>query len=157
MQSRPGTPMSMRPTSKVDALFGLCDPEFRLVTSPWVTPRVLFLVRFTMASYAIVAGVVDLSFNVFVLDSASHYYAYFTRMSYIAITIYLAVATLNTWSFDRSLQRARRALVAKPSYPFQTSPRPVRFLYMFWWTTVATFPPLVTTLFWLLLAKAKFC
>ena len=60
-------------------------------------------------------------------------------MSYIAITIYLAVATLNTWSFDRSLQKARQALVAKPSYPFQTSPRPLRFLYMFWWTTVAAF------------------
>ena len=60
-------------------------------------------------------------------------------MSYISITIYLAVATFNTWAFDRSLQRARQALVAKPSYPLQTLPRPVRFLYMFWWTTVVAF------------------
>ena len=74
MQSRPGTSMSMRSmrsASKVERLFALCDPEFRLVTSPWVTPRVLFFIRFAMACYAIVAGVVDLVFNIFILDNAS--------------------------------------------------------------------------------------
>jgi len=145
----------MRPTSKVDVLFGLCDPEFRLVTSPWVTPRALFFVRLTLAFYAIVAGVFDLFYHVFVLKDESQYYAYFTRMSYIAITIYLAAAALNTWFFDRSLQKARQALVAKPSHPFQTSPRPLRFLYMFWWTTVAAYPPMVTTVFWFLLSKGN--
>ena len=70
-------------------------------------------------------------------------------MSYIAIIIYLASAALNTWSFDRSLQKARQGLVAKPSYPFQTSPKPLRFFYMFWWTTVAAFrEPLHLPLFY---------
>jgi len=145
----------MRPTSKFEELFGLCDPEFRLVTSPWVTPRVLLLIRFTMASYAIVAGVVDLLFNILVIGDGNQYYAFFTRLSYIGITIYLAVATLNSWSFDRSLQKARQGLVARPSYFLQTLPKPLRFLNMFWWTTIAAFPPIVTTVFWLLLAKGS--
>ena len=63
--------MSMRPTSKVDTLFGLCDPEFRLVTSPWVTPRVLFFVRLTLTFYAIVAGVFDLFYNVLIINNGS--------------------------------------------------------------------------------------
>jgi len=84
---------------------------------------------------------------------ASEYYTFFTRMSYIAITTYLASAALNTWLFDRSLRKARLALVARPSYPLQTWPKPLRFLYMLLWTTVAAFPPMVTVVFWLLLAK----
>jgi len=71
MQHRPGTPMSVRPTSKFDELFALCDPEFRLVTSPWVTPRVLFFIRFTLAFYAIVAGVFDLFYTVLVTGQGS--------------------------------------------------------------------------------------
>ena len=71
MQYRPGTPMSIRPTSKFDELFAICDPEFRLVTSPWVTPRLLFFIRLALASYSIVAGVFDLLYNVLVLGEGS--------------------------------------------------------------------------------------
>ena len=60
-------------------------------------------------------------------------------MSYIAITIYLASGALNTWLFNRSLQKVRLLQVEKPSYPLQTWPKPLRFLYMTLWTTVAAF------------------
>lgn len=60
----PGTPMS---TSKFRQLFGLHDPEFRLVTSPWVTPLALFFIRFTLTVYAIAAGIFDLFYNVLVI------------------------------------------------------------------------------------------
>jgi len=58
--------MSMRPTSKFDGLFGLDDPGFRLVTSPWVTPLALFFIRLTLTLYAIAAGVFDLFYTVMV-------------------------------------------------------------------------------------------
>jgi len=143
----------MGPTSKFDELFALHDPEFRLVTSPWVTPLALFFIRFTLTFYATAAGVFDLFYNVMVLEEGRRYYTFFTRMSYIAITIYLASGALNTWLFDRSLQKARLLRVDKPSYPLQTWPKPLRFLYMSLWTTVAAFPPMVTIVFWLLLVK----
>ena len=60
--------MSMRATSKFDELFALHDPEFRLVTSPWVTPLALFFIRLTLTFYAIAAGVFDLFYNVMVLE-----------------------------------------------------------------------------------------
>ena len=59
--------MSMGPTSKYDELLGLHDPQFRLVTSPWVTPLVLFFIRFMLTVYAIGAGVFDLFYNVLIL------------------------------------------------------------------------------------------
>jgi hypothetical protein len=54
-------------TSKFDTLLGLHDPEFRLVTSPWVTPLALFFIRLTLTFYAIAAGVFDLFYNVLVI------------------------------------------------------------------------------------------
>jgi hypothetical protein len=60
-------------------------------------------------------------------------------MSFIAITIYLATGTLNTWLFYRSLQKVRLEQGGKPSYPLQNWPKPLRFLYMLLWTTVAAF------------------
>lgn len=61
----------MGATSKFDELLALHDSEFRLVTSPWVTPLALFFIRFTLTCYAIAAGVFDLFYNVLVLEEGS--------------------------------------------------------------------------------------
>lgn len=60
--------MSMGPTNKFEELLGLHDPQFKLVTSPWVTPLALFFIRLILTFYAIAAGVFDLFYNVLILE-----------------------------------------------------------------------------------------
>lgn len=55
---------------------------------------------------------------------------------------------MQTLAFARTLRRG-----APPAYPLQTWPRPLQFLHLLLLSTIATFPILVTAIFWSLLSS----
>jgi len=121
------------------------DPLNKLVTSPWFSPTVLACVRLGLASYALFVSLFILIWEAVVTKDAKTYFSYFTDLSYIGIVAYFWASGVQTLVFSRARTDA---------YPLQRWPRSLQLLHVLLFTTITTFPVIVTVVFWSLLADA---
>jgi len=134
--------------SKIWTLLGVpesFDPALKFVTSPIVQPLVLAAIRLTFASYTLVTLLFILIRESVVTHDAKTFFSYFTELTYIGLCAYFWASGVQTTTF---------ALNPRASmYPLQRWPRILQFLHSLLWTTITTFPFIVTPVFWLILAK----
>ncbi|KAJ3475221.1 hypothetical protein NLI96_g11975 [Meripilus lineatus] len=121
------------------------DPEHSLVTSPFFSPLVLAIIRLTLALYALITVLVILIWDATKLHVAERYFSYFTSLSYIGLLAYFWASGVQTLAF---------ALRGGKSYPLQRWPRTLQFLHMLLYSTIVTFPLVVTIVFWSLLSSS---
>jgi len=122
------------------------DPLDKLVTSPWFSPTVLAWIRLVLASYSLFVSLFILIWEAVVTKDAATYFSYFTDLSYIGVVAYFWAAGVQTLVFSRARTDA---------FPLQKWPRPLQFLHVLLFTTITTFPIVVTVVFWSLLADAE--
>ena len=72
------------------------------------------------------------------------FFSYFTSLSYIGLLCYFWASGVQTLSFVLSGRR---------QYWLQQWPRPLQFLHLLLFSTISTFPVLVTVVFWALLSS----
>jgi len=121
------------------------DTSNSLVTSPVVSPAVLAGIRLTFAVYGLTTALFVLIWDGVKLHTANSYFSYFTELTYIGLLSYFWAAGVQTLVF---------ALRGCTKYPLQTWPRALQFLHILLYSTITTFPILVTIVFWSLLASS---
>lgn len=112
-------------------------------TTSWLLPPILLgLLRLLISTYCFVA-----IFFIFGWDdshhnslAARHSFSYFTNLTYWGLAFYFLFSSLHTLSYA-STGRAW----------LQTWPRPLQAAHALFYTTVVTFPILVTAVFWAVL------
>ncbi|RPD59105.1 hypothetical protein L226DRAFT_99274 [Lentinus tigrinus ALCF2SS1-7] len=123
------------------------DAHHDLVTSPVFSPLVLALLRLTLATYALFVALYQLIWEAVREDgTANGYFSYFTHLSYIGLIAYQFAAGVQTLCY---------ALNGQSSYPLQRWPRFLQFLHRFLYSTVTTYPLVVTVIFWSLLSDSS--
>ncbi|PVF93865.1 hypothetical protein CPB86DRAFT_818431 [Serendipita vermifera] len=131
------------------------DSHYRVVTSGIVQPWVLFWIRLVIAVFCFVTEIVYLALYTkrFPFE---RYYIYFTQLTFIGITSYFIVATFHTGFFLVSLRQLKRGEIQEaPRYPLQKWGKFLQFLHLYLFSTIITFPVIVTVLYWALLAGSS--
>ncbi|KAM0799252.1 hypothetical protein BDR22DRAFT_807714 [Usnea florida] len=115
------------------------DPTSRFTTSWLLPPYLLASLRLLLALYAFTT-----IFTIFAWDdthdlaiAARHSFSYFTNLTYWGLAFYFLFAALHTFVYART----GRAWL-------QGWPRPLQGAHAVFYTTVVTFPFLVTIVFW---------
>ncbi|KAM5535546.1 hypothetical protein V8D89_010713 [Ganoderma adspersum] len=121
------------------------DPNHDLVTSPVFHPAVLAGLRLTLATYALFVALYQLIEEAVKEGDAQTFFSYFTHLSYIGLIAYMYAAGVQTLCY---------VLNRRQGYPLQRWPRPLQFLHKLLYSTVTTFPMVVTVIFWALLADS---
>ena len=122
-------------------LLGISPTHLSRYTTSWLLPPLsLACLRLVLSLYAFVT-----TFTVLATDtplSARQSFSYFTVLTYWGLAFYFLFSGLHTLSYARSgvswLQRW---------------PRPFQALHALFYSTVVTFPFLVTIVFWVVLYK----
>ncbi|EIW75925.1 hypothetical protein CONPUDRAFT_85151 [Coniophora puteana RWD-64-598 SS2] len=122
------------------------DPEHRLVTSPVLPSIVLGVLRLLFAIYTLVTVSYVLHYTVAVNGSATYFFPYFTDLTYTGICSYFWASSVQTLAY---------ALTGKKMYPLQRWPRVLQVLHLILWSTITTFPFIVTIVFWGLLSDSS--
>ncbi|KAI5118345.1 hypothetical protein M0805_009148 [Coniferiporia weirii] len=116
------------------------DAEATFVTSPILSPLALAVVRLTLAFYTFFTLVFDLVWYGVRLHAADTFFSYFTLLSYIGLCAYLFASGVQTLTY--ALSRGRK-------YPLRESwPRFLQFLHVLLFSTITTFPIIVTIVYW---------
>ena len=115
------------------------DPTHRFVTSWLLPPIALALIRLLLSLY-----VFTTIFFVFGWDDSHHQsiavrqsFSYFTDLGYWGLGFYLLLSSLHTFSY-----------LYTGSPWLQRWPRPLQGAHSLLYTTIVTFPILVTAVFW---------
>ncbi|KAI0784911.1 hypothetical protein C8Q75DRAFT_809464 [Abortiporus biennis] len=119
------------------------DTPNAFITSPLFSPLVLALIRLTFAVYGLVVVITVLAWDG---HSAGSDFSFFTELSYIGLLSYFWAAGVQTLVY---------ALTPRRSYPLQNWPRVLQFLHVLLYSTITTFPILVTIVFWSLLSSSS--
>ncbi|KAF8873885.1 hypothetical protein BD779DRAFT_1613639 [Infundibulicybe gibba] len=120
------------------------DPDCLLVTSPFFSPRVLGCLRVLFGLFALSSTLVVLVHEAQEGDGAG-YFSYFTHLSLIGLTAYFGAAGVQTLGYaTRGDGRG---------YPLQSWHVVLREMHVLLYTTIVTFPLLVTIVYWALLAS----
>ncbi|RDX54365.1 hypothetical protein OH76DRAFT_1540024 [Lentinus brumalis] len=123
------------------------DAHYDLVTSPVFSPLVLAIIRLTLGTYALFVAFYQLAYEALADDgTVNGYFSYFTHLSYIGIIAYQFAAAVQTLCY---------ALNGGKSYPLQRWPRFLQFLHRLLYSTVTTYPLVVTVIFWALLSDSS--
>ncbi|KAI0747665.1 hypothetical protein C8Q80DRAFT_1167970 [Daedaleopsis nitida] len=122
------------------------DARHDFVTSPVFSPLVLALVRLTLGTYALVVLLYHLIYEAVKTHDVDGFFSYFTHLSYIGLIAYLYASGVQTLVY---------AVTRRKSYPLQRWPRPLQFLHYLLYSTITTYPIVVTVIFWALLADAE--
>ncbi|KAG8844560.1 hypothetical protein FRB91_002532 [Serendipita sp. 411] len=139
--------------------FGLHQPfdaGYRLVTSGTVKPWVLFLIRLLLAIWSVAAGLAHIILSQAVLDEIpfKQYYVYFTRLTFIGLTSYFCAAAFHSGFFVLSLRQLKKGEATRaPWYPLQKWGRVLQFLHLALFSTIITYPIIVTVVYWAILAS----
>lgn len=121
------------------------DPSHRFETSWLLTPWALFFFRAIFAFYALVV----LFFNIIWesvqpayggTTAAGRSFSYFTILTYWGLAFYFLVASIHTFTYART---------GTPL--LNRFPRFLQALHSFYYTTIITYPFLVTIVFWAVL------
>ena len=118
------------------------DPEYRFASSWLLPPSVLACLRGLIALYCSTVIITIYSYNAaHGADIANGYsFSFFTTLTYWGLTFYFMVATVHT------------AVYARKGYTWlRRWPRALQALHSLFYTTIATFPFLVTLVFWIAL------
>ncbi|KAI1500282.1 hypothetical protein F5X99DRAFT_252456 [Biscogniauxia marginata] len=118
------------------------DPSHRFQTSWLVSPYVLFAVRALMSLYAFFTLLFEIGFQCAHPDlggcaASRASFSYFTVLTYWGIAFYTAVAAAHTFAYAR-----------RGAAPLGSWPRPLQALHSLLYTTVVTYPFIVTVVFW---------
>ncbi|KAG8861073.1 COPII subunit [Serendipita sp. 405] len=141
--------------------FGLHQPfdaGYRLVTSGTVKPWVLFLIRLLLAIWSVAAGLAHIILSQAVLDEIpfKQYYVYFTRLTFIGLTSYFCAAAFHSGFFVLSLRQLKKGEATRaPWYPLQKWGRVLQFLHLALFSTIITYPIIVTVVYWAILASSQ--
>ncbi|KDQ06808.1 hypothetical protein BOTBODRAFT_39349 [Botryobasidium botryosum FD-172 SS1] len=129
------------------------DPTYKLVTSHFVSPTVLAAFRLALAVYSLVTLIIYLIYDSVTLHDGETFLSYFTHLSYIGLCAYFFASGVQTFFFARSLKRHYQSYpTGADTYPLQKWPRFLQFLHSLLFSTISTFPILVTIVFWALLS-----
>ena len=131
------------------------DPTCTLVTSHVFSPGVLAGIRTALAVYSLVALVFNVVWQSVEIDTIESFFSYFTNLSYIGLCSYMCAASVQTIAYARHARRHHTHAGAQDSYPLQRWPQFLQFLHMLLWSTVTTFPFIVTVVYWVLLASSE--
>lgn len=127
------------------ALFGvnsLFDPTRRFSTSWCLNPLFLGFIRLLVALYGIVTIIIKLALAKD--ESAGASFSYFSNITYWGITFYYIFAGMHSLSY------AIRGRMCLESWP-----RWLQLLHGLLYSTIITFPLLVTIVFWAVQFKAE--
>jgi len=132
------------------------DAQYRLVTSGFLPPFWLFLLRFIFAVYTLTANIVYLILDLNVNhEPANQYYAYFTHLSYIGQCAYFCASSFHTGFFTLNLRYLRHGDTSQGLwYPLQTWGKFLQAMHIYLYCTVITFAPLLTIVYWAILKDA---
>ncbi|KAI0713406.1 hypothetical protein C8Q76DRAFT_620255 [Earliella scabrosa] len=142
MSTKPARAAGFYPRLGVSSPF---DAHHDFVTSPVFSPLVLAILRLTLARYALFVTLYQLIYDAVKTHDVDGYFSYFTHLSYIGLIAYLYAAGVQTLYF---------ALKGKSGYPLQRWPRPLQLLHSLLYSTVTTYPLVVTVIYWALLSSA---
>ncbi|KDQ49594.1 hypothetical protein JAAARDRAFT_42703 [Jaapia argillacea MUCL 33604] len=136
----------------VYALLGVSstfDNDQALVTSPLFSPLTLGFIRLALAVYTFTTCVVVVTWEGVNAHSTRNfgYFSYFTDLSYIGLCAYFWASSVQTLAFASRREK---------SYPLQGWPRVFQFLHVLLYSTVTTFPIIVTVVYWVLLSSNSF-
>lgn len=133
--------------AKIYPLLGVShpfDPTSRFTTSWLLPPYLLASLRLLLSLYAFVT-----IFTIFGWDDAHHLattarqsFSYFTNLTYWGLAFYFLLSALHTFSYARTGKAW-----------LQSWPKPLQAAHAIFYTTVVTFPFLVTLVFWAILYK----
>ena len=130
-------------------VYSPCDPTARYVTSWLISPTALATLRLILSLYAFVTlffiyGFEDSHGNAI---SARQSFSFFTDLTYWGIAFYLLFAGLHTLSFALNYRKSLK-IDGLARYWLQRWPRPLQAAHMILYSTIVTFPFLVTIVFW---------
>ncbi|QRV84379.1 transmembrane protein [Ceratobasidium sp. AG-Ba] len=131
------------------------DPTCSLVTSHVFSPGTLAAIRTALAVYSLTALIVNIVLQSVELDTIDSFFSYFTNLSYIGLCSYMWAASVQTIAYARHSRRFHTQSSARYEYPLQKWPRFLQFLHLLLWSTVTTFPFIVTVVYWVLLASSS--
>ncbi|KAJ6572786.1 hypothetical protein DFH09DRAFT_1246807 [Mycena vulgaris] len=114
---------------------GQFDPQHRFETSATLRPTVLGGFRAVFAVYGITTIVVSMCFRG--PPTAGQSFSYFSNITWWGITFYHLFAAFHTLVY---------AHAGRP--PLESWPRPLQLLHSLLFSTVVTFPLMVTIVFW---------
>ncbi|KAG8753898.1 hypothetical protein FRC12_011385 [Ceratobasidium sp. 428] len=152
------TPLRTTRSMRVFASLGVqtpFDPTCSLVTSHVFSPGTLAVIRSSLAIYSLVALVVNIVYQAVAIDTIDSFFSYFTNLSYIGLCSYMCAAAVQTVAYARRVRRFHTQSTARYEYPLQKWPRFFQFLHILLWSTVTTFPFIVTVVYWVLLAGSS--
>ena len=123
------------------------DPTHRYASSWLLPPYALFALRALFALYAFTTIFFILAWNPTHNDRVGdrHWFSYFTNLTYTGLAFYFLFSSIHTFSYAR---RGRPFL--------QSWPRALQALHAIFYTTIVTFPILVTAVFWAILYTGHF-
>ncbi|KAF7761261.1 hypothetical protein Agabi119p4_10670 [Agaricus bisporus var. burnettii] len=126
------------------------DQQCKYVTSYLFTPLTLALIRLVLGSYALVSNIVILAWSSAVLDDVDGYFSYFTHLSYVGLIAWFWASGVQTLFFARTSKESRPL-----RYPLQSWHRVLQFLHELLFATIATYPVIVTIVYWALLSSSE--
>ncbi|MCJ1367757.1 hypothetical protein MMC16_006891 [Acarospora aff. strigata] len=118
------------------------DPTHRFATSWLLPPWLLFSVRLLISIYAFTTTFFIIGWNGthHRLDASRASFSYFTNLTYWGLAFYFLFAAIHTFSHART------------GTPLLSRwPRSLQALHSLFYTTIITFPILVTVVFWAIL------
>ncbi|KAI9802234.1 MAG: hypothetical protein M1825_002955 [Sarcosagium campestre] len=118
------------------------DPSHRFETS-WVLPPIaLFILRALISFYAFMTIFFSLGWEGTHGDgsAAGRSFSYFTDLCYWGLAFYFLIAAVHTFSYARN-----------GSPPLNRWPRPLQALHSLFYSSLVTFPFLVTIVFWVVI------
>ncbi|KAI0126429.1 hypothetical protein BJ170DRAFT_405735 [Xylariales sp. AK1849] len=123
----------------------LWDPSHRYETSWLLPPYVLFAFRAIFSLYAFTTLFVAIGYqcthpaegSTYACEASAESFSYFTVLTYWGIAFYFLVAAIHTFSY------ARWNAATLDSWP-----RPLQALHALLYTTITTYPFLVTIVYW---------
>ncbi|KAI8961941.1 hypothetical protein F5Y11DRAFT_208386 [Daldinia sp. FL1419] len=118
------------------------DPEHRFETSWLLPPYALFALRALMSLYAFTTLLFNIGYQCANADqggceASRAEFSFFTVLTYWGIAFYTLVASIHTFTY------ARYSLPLLDRFP-----RPLKALHALFYSTVTTFPFLVTIVYW---------
>ncbi|KAJ2916891.1 hypothetical protein MD484_g3492, partial [Candolleomyces efflorescens] len=130
------------------------DPEYKFVTSYAFSPTILAGIRLLLALFTLVTLLFTLIWQGVKEDDAETYFSYFTNLTFIGLCAYFFASGVQTYAYSRSCNKGS-ASPDLPTYPLQRWHRVLQYLHVLLYTTIATFPIIVTVVYWALLASSS--
>ncbi|CAH0041822.1 hypothetical protein V2G26_011219 [Clonostachys chloroleuca] len=125
---------------------GLWDPSHRFETSWLLSPWLLFACRFLIGIYALVTRLFLIGYTCTHdgdgCTQAKQSFSYFTILTFWGIACYFLVAAFHTFFY-----------ALRGRSPLESFPRFLQALHSLFYTTIVTYPFLVTIVYWVVLFR----